>query len=328
MSHLSRTCRPSSPRPSTSCARSPPSARSPCCCSAAARTRSSSCTWPRRRSAPARFPFPLMHVDTGHNFAEVIEFRDRMVERARRAPDRRLGAGVDRRGPRRRGDRPARVAQPPADGDAARRDRRARLRRRVRRRAPRRGARPRQGAHPQLPRRLRRLGPQEPAPRAVEPLQRADPPRRERPRLPAVATGPSSTSGSTSSRRRSRCPSIYLAHEREVFRRDGMLYATQRVRRARRARRGAVPRRASATARSATCRCTGAVASTRRDARRRRRRDRRDRASPSAARPAPTTASPRPRWRTARLPATSSVPHDHRCCASPPRAPSTTASRR
>jgi len=28
---------------------------------------------------PAHFPFPLMHVDTGHNFAEVIEFRDRRV---------------------------------------------------------------------------------------------------------------------------------------------------------------------------------------------------------------------------------------------------------
>jgi sulfate adenylyltransferase subunit 2 len=30
--------------------------------------------------APARVPFPVMHVDTGHNFDEVIEFRDRMVE--------------------------------------------------------------------------------------------------------------------------------------------------------------------------------------------------------------------------------------------------------
>jgi sulfate adenylyltransferase subunit 2 len=28
---------------------------------------------------PAPFPFPLMHVDTGHNFAEVIEYRDRRV---------------------------------------------------------------------------------------------------------------------------------------------------------------------------------------------------------------------------------------------------------
>jgi sulfate adenylyltransferase subunit 2 len=26
---------------------------------------------------PGRFPFPLLHVDTGHNYAEVIEFRDR-----------------------------------------------------------------------------------------------------------------------------------------------------------------------------------------------------------------------------------------------------------
>ncbi len=28
---------------------------------------------------PARIPFPVMHVDTGHNFPEVIEFRDRTV---------------------------------------------------------------------------------------------------------------------------------------------------------------------------------------------------------------------------------------------------------
>jgi sulfate adenylyltransferase subunit 2 len=28
---------------------------------------------------PARFPFPIMHVDTGHNFPEAIEFRDRRV---------------------------------------------------------------------------------------------------------------------------------------------------------------------------------------------------------------------------------------------------------
>jgi sulfate adenylyltransferase subunit 2 len=28
---------------------------------------------------PARIPFPVMHIDTGHNFPEVIEFRDRRV---------------------------------------------------------------------------------------------------------------------------------------------------------------------------------------------------------------------------------------------------------
>ena len=29
---------------------------------------------------PAKFPFPVMHVDTGHNFPEVIEYRDRRVQ--------------------------------------------------------------------------------------------------------------------------------------------------------------------------------------------------------------------------------------------------------
>ncbi len=29
--------------------------------------------------SPARLPFPMMHIDTGHNFPEVLEFRDRRV---------------------------------------------------------------------------------------------------------------------------------------------------------------------------------------------------------------------------------------------------------
>jgi sulfate adenylyltransferase subunit 2 len=29
---------------------------------------------------PARIPFPIMHVDTGHNFPELIEYRDRVVD--------------------------------------------------------------------------------------------------------------------------------------------------------------------------------------------------------------------------------------------------------
>ncbi len=29
---------------------------------------------------PGRFPFPVLHVDTGHNFPEVLEFRDRRVQ--------------------------------------------------------------------------------------------------------------------------------------------------------------------------------------------------------------------------------------------------------
>src|SRR4051812_15219732 len=34
----------------------------------------------RKAFAPGRVPFPILHVDTGHNFPEVIEFRDRQVE--------------------------------------------------------------------------------------------------------------------------------------------------------------------------------------------------------------------------------------------------------
>ncbi len=29
---------------------------------------------------PVELPFPVLHVDTGHNFPEVIEFRDRRIK--------------------------------------------------------------------------------------------------------------------------------------------------------------------------------------------------------------------------------------------------------
>jgi sulfate adenylyltransferase subunit 2 len=31
--------------------------------------------------APGKFPIPLLHIDTGHNFQETLKFRDRLVER-------------------------------------------------------------------------------------------------------------------------------------------------------------------------------------------------------------------------------------------------------
>jgi len=34
----------------------------------------------RKAFHPAPIPFPLLHIDTGHNFPETIEFRDRFVE--------------------------------------------------------------------------------------------------------------------------------------------------------------------------------------------------------------------------------------------------------
>ncbi len=30
---------------------------------------------------PAKLPFPLLHIDTGHNFVETIDYRDRLVEK-------------------------------------------------------------------------------------------------------------------------------------------------------------------------------------------------------------------------------------------------------
>src|SRR5271155_168490 len=28
---------------------------------------------------PGKFPFPLLHIDTGHNFQEALDFRDQLV---------------------------------------------------------------------------------------------------------------------------------------------------------------------------------------------------------------------------------------------------------
>ncbi len=56
---------------------------------------------------PGRFPFPVMHVDTGHNFPEAIDFRDRrmaeleerlIVASVQDSIDK--GRAVDERGPR------------------------------------------------------------------------------------------------------------------------------------------------------------------------------------------------------------------------------------
>jgi len=38
-------------------------------------------TWLARKAFyPARIPFPLVHIDTGHNFIETIEFRDQFIK--------------------------------------------------------------------------------------------------------------------------------------------------------------------------------------------------------------------------------------------------------
>ena len=133
---------------------------------------------------PAPIPFPLLHVDTGHNFPEVLAFRDqRVAELGARLVVAKVQDSIDAG---RVVEIPGGLAQPAADGDAARRHRGGPVRRRLRRRPPRRGEGPRQGARLLLPRRVRPVGPEEPAPRALEPLQRPAQPRRAHPGLPAV----------------------------------------------------------------------------------------------------------------------------------------------
>ena len=90
----------------------------------------------------------------------------------------------DRRGPGRRADRPARQSQHAPDRHAAGCDRGQRFRCRVRWRPSRRGEGPGEGAGVQLPRRLRAVGPEGPATRALEPLQRQAPQGRAHPGVP------------------------------------------------------------------------------------------------------------------------------------------------
>ncbi|MEJ5256033.1 MAG: sulfate adenylyltransferase subunit CysD [Acidimicrobiales bacterium] len=61
----------------------------------------------RKAFWPCKLPFPVMHVDTGHNFPEVIEYRDRIVENlglrlvvASVEESIRRGRVVDETGPR------------------------------------------------------------------------------------------------------------------------------------------------------------------------------------------------------------------------------------
>ncbi|MBN1441168.1 MAG: sulfate adenylyltransferase subunit CysD [Planctomycetes bacterium] len=46
---------------------------------------------------PARLPFPILHIDTGHNFPETLEFRDRFAERVgARLVVRKVQDSIDR----------------------------------------------------------------------------------------------------------------------------------------------------------------------------------------------------------------------------------------
>ena len=133
------------------------------------------------------------------------------------------------------------------------------------------------------------LGSQEPAARAVEPLQRAHQARRARAACSRSPTGPSSTSGSTSPPSASRSRRSTTRTSARSSARDGMLYATSEFTEL---MDGEEPFEAWVRYRTVgDMSCTGAVRLDGGDARGRRRRRSRRRGSPSAARRARTTAS-------------------------------------
>ena len=195
---------PSRPSRSTSSARWPPSSSARSCSSRAGRTRSSWPTWRPKAFAPAALPFPVMHVDTGRNFPEVLEIRDRRpVELGARLviaavqDDIDAGRVVEEVGA-------GRFPQPPADHDPAPGYPGGRVRRRLRRRAPGGGEGPGEGADLQLPRRVRAVGPQGPAARNCGTSTTAATAGASTSGSFPSPTGPSSTSGSTSPTKRSR----------------------------------------------------------------------------------------------------------------------------
>jgi sulfate adenylyltransferase subunit 2 len=173
---------------------------------------------------PAPFPFPLMHVDTGHNFPEVLEFRDRrvadlgerlIVASVQESIDR--GRVLEETGPRASRNRLQTTTLldaieehgfDAAFGGARRDEERARAKERIF--------------------------------SFRDDFGQWDP-RRQRPELWSIYNGrirkgehvrvfPLSNWTELDvwqyiAKERLEVPSIYFAHERQVFRRDGMLYA-------------------------------------------------------------------------------------------------------
>jgi sulfate adenylyltransferase subunit 2 len=173
---------------------------------------------------PGRFPFPIMHVDTGHNFPEVIEFRDRrvaelqerlIVASVQESIDR--GRVVEETGPRASRNQLQTTTLldaieehqfDAAIGGARRDEERARAKERIF------SFRDDFGQW---------------NPRAQRPelwnLYNARVRRGEHVRVFPISNWTELDVWQYIAREQLELPSIYFAHEREVFRRDGMLYA-------------------------------------------------------------------------------------------------------
>jgi len=173
---------------------------------------------------PGRMPFPVMHVDTGHNFPEVIEFRDRrvaelgaklIVASVQEAIDE--GRAVEETGPRASRNRLQTVTLldtieehglDACFGGARRDEERARAKERV--------LSFRDDFGQWDPRRQR--------PELWD-LYNARVRRGENIRAFPISNWTELDVWQYIASEELELPSIYLAHEREVFERDGMLYA-------------------------------------------------------------------------------------------------------
>jgi sulfate adenylyltransferase subunit 2 len=173
---------------------------------------------------PGPFPFPVMHVDTGHNFPEAIEFRDRRLaeidERlvvASVEESIRKGRAVDETGPRasRNGlqtitllDAIAEHGFDAAFGGARRDEERARAKERILSFRDEFGQWEPQGQRPELWN-----------------LYNGRIRRGEHVRVFPISNWTELDVWQYIAEENLEVPSMYFAHEREVFARDGMLYA-------------------------------------------------------------------------------------------------------
>jgi sulfate adenylyltransferase subunit 2 len=173
---------------------------------------------------PAPFPFPLMHVDTGHNFPEVIEFRDRrvaelgerlIVASVQESIDK--GRAVEETGPRASRNRLQTVTLldaisehgfDAAFGGARRDEERARAKERVFSFRDDFGGWDPKKQRPELWN-----------------LYNGRINKGENVRVFPISNWTELDVWEYIDQERLEVPSIYFAHEREVFRRDGMLYA-------------------------------------------------------------------------------------------------------
>ena len=173
----------------------------------------------RKAFWPAPIPFPVLHVDTGHNFDEVIDFRDAVVERyglssRSRASRTTSTTGGSRSAPTARATRcrPRRCSTPSPSTATTRCS--------AADDATRSGRAPRSAcsacATPSASGSRRGSGP------SCGTSTTGATSRLSTCACSRCRTSPSSTSGATSQREGIELPSIYYAHTREVFSRDGM----------------------------------------------------------------------------------------------------------